>query len=258
MHLRFTRVAHVLALGLIAVLTPACTSNNKKAAPNISNSSPASGDTVPLCPFIVFEFDRPMDPAFVNAAYFGFADANTNATIPFDVEYEPAINEVRIIPTAPLNKGSVYNVWAQGTIQSAEGTQMGSAEGITVTATTTSQLALPITNFGFTAVTGTNPGDINLDWTANPGTETFLIGGVSTVQSPIANYDIYVSTTQNGVEYLDTLGNPAPFMTAHTTSTTINLPLHGTVYYIKIVPRDTEGNVYEAKQSDTSATTMHD
>jgi hypothetical protein len=238
------RSVHLLILVAVAAVAPGCPSTNKtKAAPNILEAYPTTGTgtpfAVPPYPLIVFQFDRPMDPNFINASYFGFADANTNVPVPFQLEYSSSINEVRIIPTTPLTPTASYNIWALPSIQSAAGTQMGSSEGITVTVKATN-VSSAIAGFTPTATTGTvTPGDIVLDWSGSAVTDV-----VSAVATAVPYFDIYLSTDPNGVEYMAN-NNTAPYLTTGSSTVTLNLPQHNTTYYFKIIPRDSEGNVLE-------------
>jgi hypothetical protein len=270
------RSVQLVVLAVIAAVAPGCpSSNGKKAAPNINGAFPADGATVPVNPMVVFQFDRAMDPAFMIPTYFQFVDNSNNAPVTIQIEFEPIVNQVRIVPTDTLVPTHSYDVFVMGTVQSAAGTAMGSAEGITVTAKSTI-LFQPISGFpsNVSGYTGTNPGEINLIWDGSvdtpavgdtnpgPGTETVITSPGPPVTTapvtPLPWYDIYISTAQNGVSYLDSTGSVmAPFKTVSTTSTTLTGLTPNTVYYIKVVPRDSEGNVFESPLTETAVTSMH-
>jgi hypothetical protein len=261
-----------MALGLAAALIPACMSNKTKAAPNITGAFPASGATVPQNPMVVFQFDRAMDPAFMTPAYFAVVDT-TGPTANFQIEFESAANQARIVVTDILQPGHSYNIFATASIQSAAGTAMGSAEGITVTVSTAQPtLFQPISGFpaNVSAYPGAVAGEIDLYWDGstnfpaagdnNPGPGTEQVQNTSgpppfpapSAVTPLQWYDVYISTTLNGVSYLDATGTIlAPFKTVSATSAQLTGLVSGTTYYIKVVPRDAEGNVFEAQLSET-------
>jgi hypothetical protein len=261
-----------MALGLAVALTPACMSNKAKAAPNITGAFPASGATVPQSPMVVFQFDRAMDPAFMTPAYFAVVDT-TGPTANFQIEFESAVNQARIVITDILQPAHTYNIFATASIQSAAGTAMGSAEGITVTVSTAQPtLFVPVGNFplNVSAYPGAVAGEIDLYWDGstnfpaagdnNPGPGSEQLQNTSgpppfpaaTTVTPIQWYDIYISTTLNGVSYLDGTGSVlAPVKSVSATSAQLTGLVSGTTYYIKVVPRDAQGNVFEAVLSET-------
>ncbi len=256
MHLRSCRVAHVLALGLIAVLTPACTSNKKLTPPNIQATIPVmTSGPVPVdrSPLLVFQFDRPMDISTLTTANIMITEVvSGNPVAITSLEYNDALNELRIIPGALLTAGLSYNVFATGNVTSASGTQMGSAEGITVTVANPATMFSSIvwTSSGLTATpNATDNTRIDVSWT-NDATE--FVNPTPT-QVTVTHYDVYVSTVSGGQDWFS---NAAPmFFTLGGTPIPITGLTPNTKYYLKVVPRDDFGNILQGPL-EVSATTI--
>ena len=233
MRSRFWSFAHVLLLVAVVFIVPACGTNKKLAAPALMTSTPMHLDSnVAIIPNIVFKFDRAMDPAFMTGTYVGFFEHGTNNNVAFTVEFLPALDELRILPTGQLAVSQAYDVFVSGQVKSAAGTPMGSNEGITFTTktstTTISQIAFSTPTVANTA----NPGEINLQWSA--ATES------TGTPVNVPNYDIYVSTAPDSEDLLIV---PPPLLRSSSLTGGLFTLTPLTTYYIKVQPRDSSGSV---------------
>ncbi|HZE96795.1 MAG TPA: Ig-like domain-containing protein [Planctomycetota bacterium] len=234
--------AVVLAAAVLAV--PACKSNSNLAAPQLIAVLPATGAStgISISPNIIFQFDRAMDNAFVsNPIYFELIPGTAASGIPITVEHLPALNEVRIIPTALLLLNTTYTVVVSGQVQSAAGTPIGSNVGFTFTTQTATTTTSAISFTTPVGATGANAGEITLTWTA--ATET--PGPVN-----VSNYDIYYSTTLGGEDLM----LPAQKVSASATGDLLTGLTPATLYYIKVQPRDSAGAVLLAPLTEFTAT----
>jgi len=238
MRSRFPSFARVLLLALAVVAVPACKSNKALVAPVLMTSIPMHLDSnVPIIPNIIFKFDRAMDPAFMTQTYTAFFEHNTSVSVGFSVEFLPALDELRILPTSLLTLNKSYDVFVSGQVQSAAGTPMGSNQGITFTTQTTTTTVSQMTFLVPTAGPGTNPGEVVLGW--NPGA-TESPGPVT-----VPNYDIYVSTVSGGE---DLMIAPPVTLQSYTSNSTSGVTLTltpATQYWFKIQPRDSSGSILE-------------
>jgi len=229
----------VKALLLVAAVAavPACSSNKNLYPPQITAVSPTT--VAGVIPNIIVQFDRPMDPAFVgDVNYYAVFEDPSTISIAFSVEYLSVLNEVRIIPTALLNSGKTYHVYIAGAVASAAGVPMGNT--IHFDFVTSAQTAATATSFiswsGATPSAGA-AGEIVLTWADATGTTV----GNGTPGPIIANYDIYMSTTDQGEDLmLPPSVTPSPTMSPKT----ITGLTTGTTYYFKVQPRDSTGCVF--------------
>jgi hypothetical protein len=225
-----------------AVVVPACGANKKLAAPIMTAVLPTG--TSGIIPNIMVQFDRPMDPATAgNASFYALFEDPSTSSLSFTVELLPVLNEVRIIPNTLLNSGKTYHVYVAGGVKSAAGTAMGNT--IHFDFNTTALSAATATSFiSWSGVTtagpGVNPGEITLTWTTNAQGTT---GAQPVLGDIVASYDVYLSTTSGSED----LFLPY-FYTSNTTLKTITFGggtlVTGTLYYIKVQPRDSTGCVF--------------
>jgi hypothetical protein len=266
---RSWRSVQLIVLVAIAAVAPGCPTNKQLAAPNIVGSSLADGQNIGRAPLIVFEFDREMDPTTIIASNFGFTLSGTTTPVTFTVEYNPTLFQVRIIPQTLLALGppatvggpptaQSYDIWATANVTSSKGTAMGSAEGVTVTVPATALMATSITfpnpasTVGFGAITPTdlsNKTEIDVSWATNAQE---YVNPTPITQISVPHYDVYVTTVQGQYDFLATTaplyytGSGSPIALTGLTS--------GTQYWIKVVPRDDEGNIYETPDELTATT----
>lgn len=220
-------------------MVPACNSNNKKAAPQVVKVLPAPGASSGIAPMpnIIIKFDQAMDPAFVsNSAYYAVIPDGATSSVPITVDYLPALDEVRIIPTSFLTLSKGYTVLVSGAVQSAAGTPLGNNVGLTFTTKGTNN-ATGLIGFGpVTQTAGGTSGQIILAW---PTATESTAGGTANITA----YDIYLSTTQGGEDLLSPLVPPQK-TSGNLTGDTLTGLTPATVYYIKVQPRDGDGNVF--------------
>ncbi|HLY12347.1 MAG TPA: Ig-like domain-containing protein [Planctomycetota bacterium] len=241
MSLRFWRFTHVLVLGVLVALAPACTTNKQKPAPAILRSLPAPGaPSVALMPNIVVQFDSDMDTSFfVDATYVQVLPAGSGTSIsPLGIEYEPSTRELRIIPGAFLVHSTMYTVVISGLVQNTDHVAIGSDSGFTFT-TIPSTLAQSTISFaGFSASNGPSAGQITLSW---PSQATELQGGVAV---PLSSYYVYVAGAQGAEDFFSSA------IVASGSGTTVTaLPgpeplVSGTTYWFLVQPVDGDGNVF--------------
>jgi hypothetical protein len=258
MHLRSCRVAHVLALAVIAVLTPACVSNKKLTPPNIQATLPvmlAGPVSVDRAPLLVFQFDRAMDPSTLTTANILITEVVSGNTFPIStLEYNATLNELRIIPGGLLAANTSYNVFATGSVTSSSGTQMGSAEGITITTPNPPQMAS-----SFTWTTGTPPlitvtpisnTEIDLSWSTSANE---FINITTPTLTPATHYDVYVTTVSGQYDWFS---NAAPmFFTGSGSPVQCTGLSPKTQYFFKVVPRDDFTNIMESPPAEVTGTT---
>jgi hypothetical protein len=231
--------SRILLLILAAVAIPACKSNQKLAAPVIIGSLPSTlaSSGISVMPNILFEFDKEMDATDMSTATnFALVPGAASSGIPITVQFLPALNQVRIIPSQLLAVNTQYTVLVAGLVKSAAGTPLGSTSGFQFTTATTTATTSAISWAGATAATGAGvAGDIDLN--LQPAQES---SGALPLATVAATYNIYTSLTPGG-ENLIMAASAAP---AASGAVTINLPQAATVYYLKIQPVDSSGAVF--------------
>lgn len=226
-----------------AVIVPACNSNSKGVPPVITQVMPTT--TASTIPNIIIEFDKAMDPATAgNVNYYGVYPGTSTTSIAFTVQYLSAVHQVRILPSVVLTGGTTYHVYVAGAVTSADGTAMGSTINFPVAVGTPTNTTSFIQWAGATAAQGTNPGEIDITWASNA--QASVNGGA--VGDIVANYDVYLSSTSGGQDFF--AGSFASNLTSPITLTGLT---SGLQYYMKVQPRDSEGNVFLALTEITSA-----
>ncbi len=219
-------------------IVPACKSNSDLAKPSITAASPTTISGV--IPNIIIQFDRAMDAATAGSAnYYAISEGTSTLSLAFTVEFLPVLNEVRLIPSVLLLSGKTYHVFVAGAVKSAAGVPMGNTAQIDFN--TSAETAGTATSF--ISWTGATPsagaaGEIILTWADATGTTV----GNATIGPIIANYDIYMSTTDGGE---DLLIQPLPAMSPQLSPKTITGLTTGTTYYFKVQPRDSTGCVFK-------------
>lgn len=237
MRSRLWPFAQVALVVLSLFIIPACGANNKLAPPTLVAVLPdpmASAD-VGIFPNIVVKFDRAMDPGTAgNKNNYAVIKKNATSGVALDVEFLPALNSVRIIPSAKLDTNADYTVVVSGLVTSAEGTPMGANIGFFFDTINATVISGPIAFTGLAAATGGNSGEITLTW--NTATEPLTAGGSQNVTT----YKIYASTSQGGGDLMVT-----PTKTSNNLGgDTLTGLTAGATYYIRVQPVDGEGNVF--------------
>jgi hypothetical protein len=217
-----------------AAIIPACKANSKLAAPTVVAVRPdtLANTGIGRMPNILVKFDREMDPAFMVNQNFAVIPDGATGSIPITVEFLPVVNTVRIIPNSflLLNKG--YTAAVSGSVKSAAGTPLGSSVGWVFT-TVAADNATSLISFGtVTQTAGGNPGEIILAWPT--ATESTSGGTVN-----VTTYDVYISTTSGGED----LFLPPALSSGGLTGATLTGLTPATPYFIKVQPRDANGNV---------------
>jgi hypothetical protein len=246
MHSSPRKVFGVACLALLSVLAPACTNSKSLQAPTLIAGIPSSNQAsnVALMPNLVVQFDRDMDPAFMNSNYFVLIASGATSGVAINVEYLPALDEARIWPAQFLNTNppvTGYTLIISGLVQSAKGTAMGSNNGFSFV-TKSTNAATNLISFNTLSIVpsnGPSAGQITLTW--DKATETQAGGTVD-----ITTYDVYMSTAPGAEDLIPGLFlNGALVGPANTSgSVTATGLLSGTTYYFKVQPRDGDGNVY--------------
>lgn len=236
MRSRLWTVAQVVLLAAAAAVVPACNASKKLAPPTLVAIVPpetASAD-LGVMPNIIVKFDRAMNPTTVTSeGNFALVPDGAVSGVGFSLQHLPALNEVRIIPDSLLLVNKTYTVIVSGLVQSAEGTMMGANIGFQFDTVNTSTVNGTISFGTPTAVTGAGAsGTIDLTW---PQATESTTGGTVNVNT----YDIYISTEPDAEDLM-----LPPVKTSGALLDTLTGLTPGTLYYIKIQPRDGNGNVF--------------
>jgi hypothetical protein len=223
-----------------ALIVPACKSNAKLAAPSVVAVSPTTVSGV--IPNILLQFDRPMDVATAGSAgFYGIFKGSSTSTLAFTVDSTAlaTLNEVRLVPSILLDSGVTYHVYVAGAVKSAEGTPLGNTIHFDFDTSAESN-ATATTFISWAGATPTDgaAGEIVLTWPAATGATV----GNGTVGPIIANFDIYMSTTDGGE---DLFIQPSAAMSPQLSPKTISGLVSGTTYFFKIQPRDSTGCVFK-------------
>jgi hypothetical protein len=243
--------SRILLLILAAVAIPACKSNQKLAAPVIIGSLPSTlaSSGISVMPNILFEFDKEMDATDMsNAANFALIPGAASSGVLITVQFLPALNQVRIIPSQLLVAGTQYTVLVAGLVKSAAGTPLGSTSGFQFTTMNPTTTTSTVSWAGATAATGAGvAGDIDL--VLQPAQESS--GGLG-LADVAATYNVYYSLTPGGENLIMA---PLASSPGAPGAQTINLPQAATLYYLKIQPVDSSGAVFTGISSELTVTT---
>jgi len=228
-----------LLLILAAVLlVPACSTQKRKNPPVIVFTSPASGaSSVPRQPVIYIRYDKALDPSTVNSSQFLLAD--TVGTIACTVSYNPALFEVRMVPSVALGSSSAikdYQVTVLAGVKSTEGAMVTVSLFFQFTTIISADSTRPTFLGDTTISTPSTQTSLTLNWT--DGSDDVAID----------HYDIFMSLS-SGAEDLTNR-----FTTAGGTPAVVTGLTAGTTYYFIVRAVDAAGNTDLNTTEATAAT----
>ena len=225
-------------LVLAAAVIPACgSSSSSSTLLAITMTSPVNGGSTPRQPVVYVRFNKALDPATVIPTNVVLLDTLSNI-IPAAVTYVDCRNEIRIVPTAALVAGDLYQITFFPTVTEADGTAYaGSLFYFTVSISADADR--PAFAGATSAITPTQT-TIDLTWVA----------AVDPSASGLV-YDVFLSETSGCYDFT------TPYLGDQ--SSTIGVPVTGltagTTYFFVVRARDAFGNV-DLNELEQTATTL--
>jgi hypothetical protein len=231
-------IARVLVLLAMALFMSACGKKPKQGL-TLTNATPIGAAARQVIVYI--SFDRALDPSTWPTS-FSFED-NLGATVGSNISFNSVTNQIAIQPTAGALAGATtFTVTVLGTLKGADGTTFsGAAFQFTTPIGTPTNGGQPTFVGVASATASATPGTIVLAWAT----------ATDAPDSDAIQYDVYMSTVLNGVDF-----SSPPFMTtSNATGLTINGLASGMTFFFAVRAKEaTTGNI-EFNTAEASATT---